>query len=332
MDWHDVNGTYSHSVNAKKGKHRKTSADSLPYRCLEALYLSILLEEGFGFDLDQRSLTLTLKVEDVEVEWTLGVLLSRVSSFFSMDNTSVTDLKDSVKQNPIQESIYLTGVDHSHTDHSADIHIADTNDNNKKADSMHEGLVDDADDVMSSKHGDGEQENNSYKDNNKKDSGGVDESDASIIEEGIINRIRALKAAGLNAHTLKKLFPDVSMDDFLGGDDNNVESNGQNNSESNADGSNQSHPFKSDRNGEHSFLSRMHNFKSLFNEKVIKPVKVAKKSFVQISKRVYDHIEKSFEMFSQAMSIPLEFIIGRSRYAGRWLYRKIFELIHKRPL
>lgn len=77
MDWHDVNGTFNHSVNVNRTKHKKTSSSGLPYRCFESLYLLLLLEEGFGFGLDERSVTLALKVEGVEVEWTLGYLLAK---------------------------------------------------------------------------------------------------------------------------------------------------------------------------------------------------------------------------------------------------------------
>jgi hypothetical protein len=94
MDWHDVNGTHEYSINAEKGKHKKTSEEGLPFRCMEAMYLSLLLEEGFGFDLDQRSLTLALKVEGVEVEWTLGYLLTKAIDHANKPDSSVKDEVD----------------------------------------------------------------------------------------------------------------------------------------------------------------------------------------------------------------------------------------------
>lgn len=42
--------------------HSYTYPSQLPHRCLEALYIVTLLEKGFGFDPDGRSITLALEV------------------------------------------------------------------------------------------------------------------------------------------------------------------------------------------------------------------------------------------------------------------------------
>jgi GDA1/CD39 (nucleoside phosphatase) family len=47
-------------------------------RCLEALYMTTLLEHGFGFDSSHRNITLALEVMGHEVEWTLGFALAEV--------------------------------------------------------------------------------------------------------------------------------------------------------------------------------------------------------------------------------------------------------------
>ena len=42
--------------------HQYTYTSQLPYRCLEALYIVTLLEKGFGFERDDRSITYALEV------------------------------------------------------------------------------------------------------------------------------------------------------------------------------------------------------------------------------------------------------------------------------
>ncbi|CAH3119335.1 unnamed protein product [Porites lobata] len=48
--------------------------DSLPYLCLDATYIAVLLKEGYGFTED-RKLTLRMKINDVEISWALGATL-----------------------------------------------------------------------------------------------------------------------------------------------------------------------------------------------------------------------------------------------------------------
>ena len=71
MSWNAVENMYS-SID----RHRYTYRSQLPYRCLEALYIIKLLQNGFGFDRYDRMITYALEVEGKEVEWTLGFVLS----------------------------------------------------------------------------------------------------------------------------------------------------------------------------------------------------------------------------------------------------------------
>ena len=57
-------------------RHKFTSNEGMPYRCLEAIYIVTLLEYGFGFHGTHRNLTLALEIDGVEVEWTLGYALA----------------------------------------------------------------------------------------------------------------------------------------------------------------------------------------------------------------------------------------------------------------
>ena len=59
-------------------KHKYTRDWQLQNRCFEGLYISTLLEHGFGIDGSQKMVTLALEVEGVEVEWTLGFALAEL--------------------------------------------------------------------------------------------------------------------------------------------------------------------------------------------------------------------------------------------------------------
>jgi hypothetical protein len=71
-DWYDV------EINMLPAKHKFTLDSQLPHRCLEALYMMVLLENGFGFDRESRDITLALEVRGHEVEWTLGFALTEI--------------------------------------------------------------------------------------------------------------------------------------------------------------------------------------------------------------------------------------------------------------
>lgn len=72
LDWYAVES------NMLSGKHKFTQDSQLPHRCLEALYMIVLLENGFGFDREARDITLALEVHGHEVEWTLGYALAEI--------------------------------------------------------------------------------------------------------------------------------------------------------------------------------------------------------------------------------------------------------------
>ena len=58
LPWEEVHDKHSAGVG-----HQWTYNSQLPYRCMEALYIVTLLEKGFGFDPDSRSITLALEVK-----------------------------------------------------------------------------------------------------------------------------------------------------------------------------------------------------------------------------------------------------------------------------
>jgi hypothetical protein len=294
MDWHDVNGTHDYSMNAEKGKHKKTSEEGLPFRCMEAMYLSLLLEEGFGFDLDQRSLTLALKVEGVEVEWTLGYLLTK-----AIDHANKPD---SYEKNEIAEEIEV--VDKLGTANS-----------NPRMDPLDNPALGPNCDSTS------------------------DEIAAAAAMEEVKAKVRALKSSGLPAKTLAKLFPDLNMDEFFDDKDKFVEASDPNsknkeNTDSDGDGSDGSFAFRHGHGHSlrSSLRSRVGKWKNTINHRVIRPVTSTTSTLIHHSKHVYAPVAKSFEMFAQVIDIPLEFLRGRCRLLGKWLYRKLFELFHNRPL
>lgn len=43
-------------------RHQFTRTSQLPNRCIEGLYLVTLLQDGFGFDVDDRRITYALEV------------------------------------------------------------------------------------------------------------------------------------------------------------------------------------------------------------------------------------------------------------------------------
>ena len=325
MEWHDVNGTYNHSVNANKGKHKKTSIEGLPFRCVEAMYMSLLLEEGFGFDLDDRSLTLALKVEGVEVEWTLGVLLTKAlahSTSFSTRNNS-----DSISSGDSEE------VTKSSSDHV--VFDPEKESSPEKEALPVKGIE------KEQKGGEVTSEEVEVEVGEEEESGDVSpgaatESNAAAAAaaaamEGIHARITALKAAGLSASTLKQLFPDINITEFFADDDNTLEGNDPLHASSEQEEhQSSSRPLRKPVTS--SLRARIGNWKTAAHHRVILPVTTTSAAVVRHSKRAYGHVAKSFEMFAQVVMIPLDFLRGRSRYVGRWLYRKLFEIVHNRPL
>ena len=77
-----------------------TNDDKLPNRCVEALYITTLLEDGFGFRGTHRGITLALEIDGTEVEWTLGFALAEELSE-SLHSDDVTSSPDDQKQEQI---------------------------------------------------------------------------------------------------------------------------------------------------------------------------------------------------------------------------------------
>ena len=74
LDWPHAEKT----MLAVDKKHPYTKDEQLAHRCLEGLYMTTLLEHGFGFSGTKRDITLALEVRGTEVEWTLGFALAEV--------------------------------------------------------------------------------------------------------------------------------------------------------------------------------------------------------------------------------------------------------------
>lgn len=67
--WHDVLNHHDATP------HAYTQPHLLPHRCADAAYMVALLQHGFGFDPQARSIEFALDVNGSEVEWTLGMAL-----------------------------------------------------------------------------------------------------------------------------------------------------------------------------------------------------------------------------------------------------------------
>jgi len=60
--------------------HTWTWEDQLPHRCFEAVYITTILQDAYGFDPDARAITYALEVGGMEVEWTLGYALAAMAA------------------------------------------------------------------------------------------------------------------------------------------------------------------------------------------------------------------------------------------------------------
>lgn len=67
-----------HGKKLLEYKHPFTKDVKLPNRCLEALYMILLLKDGFGFDGSDRKITLALEVNGQVADWALGFALTEV--------------------------------------------------------------------------------------------------------------------------------------------------------------------------------------------------------------------------------------------------------------
>jgi hypothetical protein len=61
LQWDDI----LDMVATDAGQHKYTFSNQLPHRCLEALYITLLLEDGFGFHGTHRNITLALEVSSI---------------------------------------------------------------------------------------------------------------------------------------------------------------------------------------------------------------------------------------------------------------------------
>ena len=50
-------------LQSQARSHKYTGADMMPHRCLQGLYLGILLQDAFGFDGGHTGITIALKVQ-----------------------------------------------------------------------------------------------------------------------------------------------------------------------------------------------------------------------------------------------------------------------------
>lgn len=86
----------------KHNAHPFTKAETLPHRCMEAVYIVTLLRDGFGFAPESRDITFTFLVDGSEVEWTLGMALAmRAEERFDRDHgmTMLQDERDGSGRN-----------------------------------------------------------------------------------------------------------------------------------------------------------------------------------------------------------------------------------------
>lgn len=61
-------------------KHRYTADDQLSHRCVEVNWIAELLRSGLGLGEADRAVTYALEVSGMEVEWTLGFVITNVAS------------------------------------------------------------------------------------------------------------------------------------------------------------------------------------------------------------------------------------------------------------
>ena len=66
------------SLRRMVGKDPLTNDDALRWRCFDATYASRLLTDGYGFPEREAAIEFLGEIDGVEVEWTLGALISRL--------------------------------------------------------------------------------------------------------------------------------------------------------------------------------------------------------------------------------------------------------------
>ncbi|CAN0339570.1 unnamed protein product, partial [Laminaria digitata] len=77
MDWRalslDDTGDVDHEFTG--------SAEGLAHRCVEVVYMTTLLRDGYGFPEHSRNVTYALESDGMELEWTLGYALVELAQF-----------------------------------------------------------------------------------------------------------------------------------------------------------------------------------------------------------------------------------------------------------
>ncbi|CAM9552088.1 unnamed protein product [Pylaiella littoralis] len=77
MDW----GAVQHRKDTLSAEDSlfDTSEEGLPHRCLEVVYMTTLLRDGYGFPENSRNVTFALEADGMELEWTLGYALAELA-------------------------------------------------------------------------------------------------------------------------------------------------------------------------------------------------------------------------------------------------------------
>jgi len=100
----------------KHDAHPFTKAETLPHRCMEAVYIVTLLRDGFGFAPESRDITFTFLVDGSEVEWTLGMALAmRAEERFDQNHgmTMLEETSPGDKEDKLQNRASPTNNTHN---------------------------------------------------------------------------------------------------------------------------------------------------------------------------------------------------------------------------
>ena len=79
------------SLRRMVGKDPLTNDDALRWRCFDATYAARLLTDGYGFPEHEAAIEFLGEIDGVEVEWTLGALLSKLLSGGADGATATAD-------------------------------------------------------------------------------------------------------------------------------------------------------------------------------------------------------------------------------------------------
>ena len=106
---------YGDLEEIKHNAHPFTKAETLPHRCMEAVYIVTLLRDGFGFAPESRDITFTFLVDGSEVEWTLGMALAMQAEELFDQNHGMTMLEEAQddENNKLQDHSSPTNNTHN---------------------------------------------------------------------------------------------------------------------------------------------------------------------------------------------------------------------------